>query len=110
MVIRATARVAGELLSVSVDGGRNTTVRDRHRRAIARSKPPCGICGEDIDYKLRFPDPSSFVVDHIIPFAKGGRDELGNKQSAHNLCNQRKAGKTPRVAPAPRVFVTHRHW
>lgn len=62
---------------------RNTTQRDQHRRAIARTKSPCGICGGEIDYTLKSPDPMSFEVDHVVPLARGGTDELANKQAAH---------------------------
>ena len=63
--------------------GRNTATRDRHRAAIRRTKPPCGICGAEIDYSLHYLDPMAYVVDHIVPLAKGGLDELANKQAAH---------------------------
>ena len=62
---------------------RDTTIRDRDRAVIRRTKPPCGICGGDIDYTLRTPHPDSFEVDHIVPLSKGGTDELANKQAAH---------------------------
>lgn len=88
--------------------GRNTATRDRDRAAIKRTKPPCGICEQEIDYTLRSPDPMSFEVDHIIPLARGGLDELANKQAAHRSCNQTKAAKLPEFAI--RVFVTSRTW
>lgn len=76
--------------------GRNTTIRDRDRKAIARTKPDCALCREPIDYSLPYLDPLSYVVDHIVPLAKGGVDELPNKQAAHRTCNQTKAAKLPR--------------
>jgi 5-methylcytosine-specific restriction endonuclease McrA len=32
---------------------------------------------------LYYLDPMAYVVDHIIPLAKGGEDALPNKQAAH---------------------------
>src|SRR5665648_1151343 len=62
---------------------RNTTIRDRHRGNIARTRPPCALCGEDIDYTLPWYDPRAFVVDHILPLTLGGPDTIANKQAAH---------------------------
>ena len=72
---------------------RNTTRRDRHRRIIARGKPPCHICGEPIDYDADWLDPRSFVVDHKIPLAAGGTDTLANKAAAHRACNRSKGAR-----------------
>lgn len=72
---------------------RDTTIRDRHRTAIARSKPPCALCGQPIDYTLPTLDPGAYVVDHIIPLAKGGDDGLANKQPAHRSCNRAKSDR-----------------
>lgn len=91
--------------------GRNTATRDRHRQTIAKSQPPCALCGEPIDYTLTValgehgkrcpgatcpgcvPHPMSFVVDHITPLTRGGTDTLDNKQAAHRACNRAKGGK-----------------
>ena len=79
---------------------RSTSIRDRHRNVIARGRPPCGICGQPIDYSLRYPDPGSFEVDHIIPLGpKPSReriarlDVLANKQAAHRRCNRDKSDR-----------------
>lgn len=71
--------------------GRNTTIRDRHRKAIMRGHPPCGICGDAIDYTLPYMDPGEFVVDHKVPLSRGGSDTLANKQAAHRRCNRAKS-------------------
>ncbi len=89
---------------------RNTSIRDAHRRTIARGRPPCGICGDDIDYSLRYPDPDCYVVDHIHPRAKGGADDLENKQAAHNRCNRAKSDKLAADHRPARTFVTTRQW
>lgn len=92
--------------------GRNTTIRDRHRKAIARDHPPCGICGNDIDYTITdHLDPAAYVVDHIVPLNKGGTDTLDNKQAAHRACNRAKSDHLPGVeSHAGRVFETARVW
>lgn len=74
-------------------GNRNTATRDRHRAAIAQGKPPCGICGQPIDYTLKWPDPKCFVVDHIVPINRDGLDILANKQAAHRDCNRTKGDR-----------------
>lgn len=91
---------------------RNTTTRDRHRNALKRTKPPCSLCGGEIDYTLPHLDPGEFVVDHIVPLALGGTDELDNKQPAHRHCNAIKAAKLdePQTTHPPRQFVTDRTW
>ena len=88
---------------------RNTTVRDQHRRAIARTKPPCHICGEEIDYPLKPPDPMSFEVDHVIALDNGGTDTLDNKAASHRRCNREKWNRLAETL-GPRTFVTHRTW
>ena len=77
---------------------RSTATRDRHRKAIAHGRPPCHICHGEIDYTLPHLDPGEFVVDHIVPLARGGPDTLENKAAAHRACNRAKSDK---VAPLP---------
>jgi len=79
---------------------RNSTTRDMHRARIARDKPACHICGRPIDYSLPHLDPMSFVVDHVMPLAKGGPDTLDNKKAAHRECNSKKRARI--VAPIVR--------
>lgn len=92
---------------------RSTTTRDRHRAAIRRTRASCGICLGEIDYDLHWRDPLSFVVDHVIPLARGGSDDLANKQAAHRHCNRQKSDKLESEmggTPAVRTFVTARSW
>lgn len=95
--------------------GRSTTTRDRDRAAIRRTKPPCGICGEDINYELKWPDLMCYVVDHIEPLGPAPSpqriaelDVLSNKQAAHNKCNRDKWDTLP--GSETRTFVTSRTW
>lgn len=77
--------------------GRNTTQRDRDRARIASTQPACAICGNPINYTLKWPDPMCFVVDHINPIKRGGIDHISNKQATHNTCNSTKRARL--VAP-----------
>jgi 5-methylcytosine-specific restriction endonuclease McrA len=88
---------------------RNTTRRDRDRAYIRRTQPPCGICGQPIDYTLPHLDPQSYVVDHITPLNKGGLDTRDNKQAAHRSCNRTKSDTTADDL-APRTYETWRRW
>ena len=79
---------------------RSTTQRDRDRAAIRRSGAPCYLCGEPIDYSLRWPDPWCFTVDHVVPIDAGGPDHISNKAAAH-WCHNRAKGK--RVDGGPTI-------
>lgn len=50
----------------------------------------CGICGQEINPLLAYPDPMSKSVDHITPLARGGSHTQDNLQYTHLVCNLRK--------------------
>ena len=85
---------------------RNTALRDRHRASIRRGEPPCSLCGQAIDYSLPHLDPGAYVVDHVIPLAKGGPDTIANKAPAHRACNRTKSDRVNTVQP----LETARAW
>lgn len=72
-----------------------------HRSALAKNKKKllatqdvCAICGKPINKKLKYPDPLSATVDHIIPIDKGGHpSDMNNLQLAHLSCNRQKSDK-----------------
>ena len=53
------------------------------RAVIARDGLVCGICCEDVA-------PDDVHIDHVVPWARGGRNELSNLQVAHSTCNLQK--------------------
>lgn len=47
----------------------------------------CGICGDPIDPSLKWPNPKSVSLDHIIPISKGGEHSMKNTRASHLGCN-----------------------
>lgn len=67
---------------------------DSNKKKIYATQRLCGICGNPVDFSLKFPHPLSPCIDHIIPVSKGGHpSELSNLQLAHMCCNRQKSDK-----------------
>lgn len=65
-----------------------------HNKAILRKTATiCALCGMPLDKSLKYPDPMSISIDHIIPVACGGKSTLGNLQATHLICNKNKGKK-----------------
>lgn len=65
----------------------------RYRRLAANLRAqhrPCCICGEPIDYRLEYPDPRSFSVQHLKSFSLFPhlREDPANLDAAHLDCNR----------------------
>ena len=74
--------------------GEFRTALDKNKKIIFMTQEVCGICGQPVDKTLKYPDPMSKTVDHIIPIAKGGHpSDLSNLQLAHRCCNRQKSDK-----------------
>lgn len=54
----------------------------------------CGICHESIDPELKWPEPRSASLDHVLPLAANGEHTRANTQAAHLICNIRKGART----------------
>lgn len=68
---------------------------ENNKKIILATQSVCGICGQPVDKSLKYPDPMSPTVDHIIPCSRGGSDDLDNLQLAHRKCNRLKSDKMP---------------
>lgn len=65
-----------------------------NRKIVLSSQSVCGICGKPVDKSLKYPDPMSATVDHIIPVSLNGDPvSLDNLQLAHRCCNLAKGNK-----------------
>lgn len=78
--------------------GEHRTQFEKNRRKILLTQDVCGICGKPVDKNLRWPNPLSPTVDHIIPLDKGGHpSSLENLQLAHFICNRQKSDRITEV-------------
>ena len=67
---------------------------EKNKKKIYMTQKVCGICGNPVDFTLKYPHPLAACIDHIIPLAKGGHpSDIDNLQLAHWTCNRQKADK-----------------
>lgn len=64
-----------------------------------RQGAPCWLCGSDIDYRLAYPHPMSWSLDHAVTVKE--RPDLmmdtGNFRSSHHDCNQQRGTDDPKL-------------
>jgi hypothetical protein len=70
-----------------------------HRNRDGTHGQPCWLCGQAIDYRLRFPHPRSWSLDHAVPIAEEPRLALhaGNFRSSHLDCNNLRGTDEPPI-------------
>lgn len=74
--------------------GKHRAQFDKNKKRIYATQSICGICGQPVDFTLKFPHPLSPTVDHILPIAKGGHpSDIDNLQLAHFYCNRQKSDR-----------------
>ena len=84
----------------------NRTLFEHNRRIVLASESVCAICGKPVDKSIKYPDPMSPAVDHIIPVSKNGDPtSLDNLQLTHRGCNLLKSDK---IQPKARVVDENR--
>ena len=59
----------------------------------ARNGGICGICQRVVSPDVRWPNPLSASMDHIVPLSLGGAHTADNLQLAHLICNVRKGNR-----------------
>ena len=92
--------------------GEHRAAFDRNKKKIYATQSVCGICGQPVDFSLRYPNPMSKTVDHIIPINRGGHpSDLANLQLAHLSCNRQKSDKVLQDAAtsAPAGIISNRN-
>ena len=99
--------------------------RRRQVRAWLESQGlPCHICGQPIDYSLKWwvdpkdgkrkRHPMSFEVDELVPVSLGGSPyDKANLAPAHRICNQKRGNKVvlyKTEPPKDESLKTSREW
>ena len=64
----------------------------------------CYLCGESINYRLRFPNPKSPSMDHIKPISAGGSHTVENCAMTHLECNLKKHANALEEPPSETLF------
>lgn len=92
----------------------NRAMFEHNKKIILATQSICAICGKPVDKSIKYPDPMSPTVDHIIPLAKNGDPvSLDNLQLAHRYCNRMKSDKIIKEAPkvdGNRVLPLTENW
>ena len=60
---------------------------------VARDGWVCWLCNMPVDESLPRTSRMGATVDHVVPLAKGGSDELDNLRLAHWICNNKKSDR-----------------
>jgi hypothetical protein len=72
---------------------------ESHKWISGREGAPCWLCGKDIDYRLQYPHPLSWSLDHAVTVKE--RPELimdrNNFRSSHHDCNQERGTDDPKL-------------
>ena len=75
------------------ENSNNWTANDSMKKTLNQEqKGVCGLCGEQMDKD--FLNNNLCQVDHLIPVAQGGSNDLSNLVLAHRTCNAEKSNKT----------------
>jgi hypothetical protein len=70
-----------------------------HRNPDGTTGEPCWLCGQPIDYRLKFPHPRSWSLDHVIPVKENPALMLNqsNWRSSHLDCNNHRQTDEPPI-------------
>lgn len=75
---------------------------------LRMQRRPCHLCQQAIDYRLRYPHPDSFSVDHVVPLSEAPHlaEDPANLAASHLRCNVSRGARDPK----PTLGATSRQW
>lgn len=81
--------------------------RKRYVKELGNREVFCGLCGGQIHLDVKFPNPYSLSLDHIVPVSLGGAEfDEDNIQPAHFKCN---AGKRAGRKKQTSAYGSHQY-
>lgn len=69
------------------DCRRNQVPELKAKQLAERDGSTCSICGDAVDFALKWPNKFSPSIDHVYPYSLGGGNEASNLALAHLTCN-----------------------
>lgn len=73
-----------------------------------KSQGICFLCGQQMMPDETYGQELSFTVEHLLPKARGGTNDIDNLYGAHQFCNQYKNNAT--IEELPREFKKFLRW
>jgi 5-methylcytosine-specific restriction endonuclease McrA len=79
-------------------------MRQQFREDCRRNRLPCSICGNAIDYSLKFPNKWAFELHHIRPSSTFPHLHYmrANHAPSHSRCNK---AQSDNPAPKPEEWI-----
>jgi hypothetical protein len=73
---------------------------EQHRWEKGKAGAPCWLCGTDIDYRLEYPHPYSWSLDHAVSVKEnpGLIKDVNNFRSSHLDCNTHRGTDAPKLS------------
>jgi 5-methylcytosine-specific restriction endonuclease McrA len=90
--MRRSTELAQVAPAASAGHGRYSANYRRLCANIRAGRPPCALCGQQINYDAPPRHPDSFTVDHKLPRSTHPwlAEDPGNLQASHWRCNSSK--------------------
>lgn len=66
----------------------------------------CYLCEKPINFRIKYPNPQSPSLDHVVAISRGGPHTLENVAMTHLVCNLRKGAREAAAPLVPTLFNT----
>ena len=85
---------------------RTGSVWNKLKAQVLKEEDHCWICNKPVTKTIKWPDPMSPSVDHVIPINQGGSQTTrSNLRLAHLSCNSSRGDGTRKRLPTSRQWL-----